>query len=258
MRYNTNLGRILLIGVVVLTAVLSACTRDRPQESVEGVQLSPDMSVLGTPTLTPASNATTPTPTPATTPTPITASGVTPVLPLPTQAPSPAPSQEKTPTSAPAAWHWYTVRRGDTLYSIATRFGTTVEELRRLNGLTDTTIYVGQKLKVPGAAQPGEGGTTVYIVRPGDTLSSIAYRFGVDVRELARINHITDPSTIYVGQKLIIPVSAKSTAKLYTVRPGDTLSQIAERFGVSLQALMEANGITDPDAIYVGQVLRIP
>lgn len=149
------------------------------------------------------------------------------------------------------------MQRGDTLFSIAQRFGTTVEELKRLNGLTDNTIYVGQRLKVP-AAPPSEETYTEYVVQPGDTLFSIAQRFGVDVDELAQLNGITDPGLIYVGQRLRIPAGAKPARALYQVQPGDTLSSIAQRFGVTLEALMEANGITDPDQIYAGQILRIP
>ncbi len=244
---------LIIVALVVLGLALAACTRDRPQEQVDSVRVTPEETGSATPTPTPAS----PESAPEATPTPVSAAGVTPVLPLPTPTSVATPTPHATPTTA-TVWHWYTVRRGDTLFSIATKFNTTVEELKRLNNLTDSTIYVGQKLKVPGAAQPGEGGTTEYIVQPGDTLFSIAQKFGVDMHELARINNIRDPGTIYVGQKLIIPVSPSSSAKFYKVKPGDTLSQIAERFGVSMQAIMEANGITDPDAIYVGQILRIP
>ncbi len=129
----------------------------------------------------------------------------------------------------------------------------------QLNGLSDSTIYPGQKLKVPGPASTEESGPIEYVVQEGDTLFSIARRFGVDMEELARANNITDPSTIYVGQRLIIPGARITPARdLYYVQPGDTLTSIAQRFGVSLQALMEANNISDPDEIYAGQVLRIP
>lgn len=183
----------------------------------------------------------------------------TPVV-TPTPVPSPLPTVQ--PTSTPPGetdqpWQYYTVQRGDTLFSIAQRFQTTVEELKQLNGLADNTIYVGQRLKVP-APPPTEEGYTEYVVQPGDTLFSIAQRFGVDMDELARLNDIEDPGTIFVGQRLRIPAGAKPARTLYVVQPGDTLSNIAQRFGVSLDALMEANGITNPDEIYAGQILRIP
>jgi len=247
---------ILILSVVLLVGMipaLSGCTRDRPQEPVDSVQLNQGEGAAADQATSPAM----PTVLPTVTTSAATAPLVTPIPPTPRPTPTPVPIPTPTATTS-QVWHWYTVRRGDTLYSIAARFNTTVEELRRLNNLSDNTIYVGQKLKVPGPASEGEGGTTEYIVQPGDTLFSIAQRFGVDVHELARINNITDPSTIYVGQKLIIPVSPSKSTKLYKVQPGDTLSQIAEKFGVSMQAIMELNGITDPDQIYVGQVLRIP
>ncbi len=244
----------IAIAVVAVALVLGsvACTRDRPEEPVDAWTPSLELTPTATPTPSSVTPTVTPTPSPAS-----QESGnvLQPVIPsLPTATPTSTPETGAEPT----LWHWYTVREGDALSVIAERFGTTVEELKRLNNLTDSTIYVGQKLKVPGAADQGEAGTKEYTVQPGDTLFSIAKRFGVDMQELARINNITDPSTIYVGQKLIIPAEATPARELYKVQPGDTLSEIAERFNVSVEALMEANGITDPDELYVGQVLRIP
>ena len=254
--------RVLALALALLVLGTAACTRPRPHHPV-----TPWVPIL-TPTWTPtrAQPAATFTPTPAgtltVTPSPVASPPVPGELPAattvtPTRRPTHAAS---TPTPGNAqTWHYYTVVRGDTLYAIATRFNTTVEELERLNGLTDTTIFVGQKLKVPGPANAEETGPVVYVVQKGDTLFSIARRFGVDMEELARANGITDPSTIYVGQRLVIPGGRATPARqLYYVQPGDTLTGIAQKFNVSLQALMEANGITDPDQIYAGQVLRIP
>jgi LysM repeat protein len=117
---------------------------------------------------------------------------------------------------------------------------------------------------------------TTYIVRSGDTLSLVAAQFGVTVDSIMEANGLTD-YVIQVGQELLIPVeepesgpsstasqtpSAEATmqpaTRTYVVRPGDSLSEIAERFGVSQQALMDANGITNPDAIREGQELVIP
>jgi len=241
----------LLIAVVLLGG---ACTRDRPKETVEA----------WTPAATPVpSGEETPlvvTPTPTATPLPGVVPTPVPIVPIePTLPPTPTPVPTEPPAAQGENWHYYTVRDGDTLSSIAVQFDTTVEDLQRLNDLSDTTIYVGQKLKVPGPASAEEVQGVEYVVQPGDTLFSIAKRFGVDMQELASANNITDPSTIYVGQRLVIPGAAETPAReLYKVQPGDTLSSIAQRFGVSLQDLMTANGITDPDAIYVGQVLRIP
>jgi LysM repeat protein len=122
----------------------------------------------------------------------------------------------------------------------------------------------------PGAAGP-EGGT--YTVQAGDTPYDIAQRFGVSVEELMEANEITDPTSLSVGQKLIIPGQAPegtpgpeaeaatatpSAEGVYIVQEGDYPSSIAEQFGISAEELMEANGITDPTSLTVGQELIIP
>jgi LysM repeat protein len=122
----------------------------------------------------------------------------------------------------------------------------------------------------PGPAGPG-GGT--YTVQAGDTPYDIALRFGVSVEELMEANGITDPSSLSVGQKLIIPGQAPegtatpegeaatptpSAEGVYIVQEGDYPSSIAEQFGISTEELMEANGITDPTSLAVGQELIIP
>jgi LysM repeat protein len=114
-----------------------------------------------------------------------------------------------------------------------------------------------------------------YVVKKGDTLFEIAMRFGVSLQALAAANGITDPKLIRPGQTLVIPepgatppTPARTAAptvtpsprsqQTYVVKKGDTLSGIALRFGVSVQALAAANGITDPRLIRPGQVLVIP
>jgi LysM repeat protein len=109
---------------------------------------------------------------------------------------------------------------------------------------------------------------TAYVVQPGDTLARIAARFGVSVSAIISANGITNPNLILVGQRLVIPGvdsgsgsgsgAGTGTGGTYVVQRGDTLSRIAARFGVSLSALMSANGITNPNLILVGQRLVIP
>jgi peptidoglycan endopeptidase LytE len=104
-----------------------------------------------------------------------------------------------------------------------------------------------------------------YTVRPGDTLASIAARLGVTYQALAATNHIANPNLIYPGQVLIVsgsspghtPSSPTATSATYTVRSGDTLASIAARFGTTYQALAAINGISNPNIIYAGQVLRL-
>lgn len=113
-----------------------------------------------------------------------------------------------------------------------------------------------------------------YVVRPGDTLGAIAARFGTTVAAIVAANGIANPDLVPAGQRLRIPGAASSppggsapppppadappAEQTYTVQPGDILSRIAARFGVSMQAIIEANGIANPDLIQPGQVLRIP
>lgn len=115
-----------------------------------------------------------------------------------------------------------------------------------------------------------------YVVQPGDTLASIAYRLGVSVHELIFTNNIVNPDLIFVGQTLILPGCGVGPTpydppvvhpvmpihpgggQTYTVRPGDTLSQIAKWYGVSVDYLCQLNGLSNPNFIFVGQVLIIP
>ncbi|HEX3053843.1 MAG TPA: LysM domain-containing protein, partial [Aggregatilineaceae bacterium] len=133
-------------------------------------------------------------------------------------------------------------------------------------------------LLVPSLHEPAQaqGGSTQHVVQAGENLYRIALRYGVTWPAIAAANGITNPNLIYVGQVLIIPApgttptpatpipgapvptTAPSTGGTYTVVAGDTLSRIALRFGTTVQAIVSANGITNPNLIYVGQVLTIP
>jgi cell wall-associated NlpC family hydrolase len=109
---------------------------------------------------------------------------------------------------------------------------------------------------------------STYTVAAGDTLWGISQRFGTTVAELAEINHIANENLIFAGEVLTLPPgvsarvprpapSAPNAGGSYTVRPGDTLSSIAERFGTSVTQLAEINGIANPNLIFAGQVLRL-
>jgi LysM repeat protein len=207
-------------------------------------------------------------------------------------------SQDETTTNLET----YTVQSGDNLFRIALRYDVSVEALAAENGITDVTrVFVGQQLRVPGTTadtttppadtteEPdGTGGPSeapsgqeqVYTVVRGDTLGSIARRFGTTFTAIAQLNSLADPNLIFVGQQLRIPGTTGggetvdngeatdgggsadgggSTATgSYTVQSGDTLSSIARRFGTSTTAIAQANGITNPNLIFVGQQLSVP
>ena len=96
-----------------------------------------------------------------------------------------------------------------------------------------------------------------YTVRSGDTLSSIASKFGTSYQALASLNGISNPNLIYVGQVLSINGSANTGSVYYTVRVGDNLSAIASRYGTSHQSIAALNGLANPNLIYAGQTLKI-
>ncbi len=111
----------------------------------------------------------------------------------------------ETNVEAPAAsGTYYVVKKGDTLSGIARRYGTTVSAIKSANGLTGSTIYVGQHLYIP-AAQYTSACRTYHIVQKGDTLSGIAAWFGIHTNALAAANGISNPNRIYVGQCICIP-----------------------------------------------------
>jgi LysM repeat protein len=159
----------------------------------------------------------------------------------------------------------YVVQRGDTLYSIALRYGTTVAALKQINRLTGDLIYVGQVLfigAVPtvSVTPVGTPGSTTHTVVRGDTLYSIARRYGTTVNAIVAANHLVGVG-IYVGQRLLISVPSTATPlpgqASYTVAAGDTLYSIAQRYGTSVEAIVAANHLPNT-LIYVGQRLVIP
>ena len=150
----------------------------------------------------------------------------------------------------------YTVQNGDTLSGIAAKFGTTYQAIAALNGISNPNlIYPGQVLKISNSSLSSNNGK--YTVKSGDTLSGIAAKFGTTYQAIAALNGISNPNLIYPGQTLKIPSSNVSINRTYTVQSGDTLSGIAAKFGTTYQAIAALNGISNPNLIYPGQVLKI-
>ena len=164
---------------------------------------------------------------------------------------------------------YYTVKRGDSLYSIARQFGVTVQEIRDANDLVSDILSIGQQLIIHGISagddlEDNNGNETVpttYTVQSGDSLWSIANRFGVTVNELKSVNSLTS-NLLSIGQVLIIPSSSTNNPTnpsytTYTVRSGDSLWSIANRFVVTVDAIKTLNNLTS-NLLSVGQVLQIP
>ena len=181
----------------------------------------------------------------------------------------------------------YIVQAGNTLSGIAYKYGVTVSQLQQWNNISNPNeIYVGQSLKIytntsnsssSSTTKPTNSSSnssyTTYTVQAGNTLSGIAYKYGVTVSQLQQWNNISNPNEIYVGQTLKIYTnnsnsSSNSTTKptnsssnssytTYTVQAGNTLSGIAYKYGVTVSQLQQWNNISNPNEIYVGQTLKI-
>lgn len=140
----------------------------------------------------------------------------------------------------------HVVQRGDTLWRISQRYGSTTSQIVFANQLEDPNVLVvGQSLVVPEMYRE-------YIVQPGDNLWAIAQRYGTTVQALVETNQISNPSMIFVGQMLIMPFLS------HTVQAGETLWMIAQRYGTTVEALIQANQIVNPSLIFTGQLVRIP
>jgi LysM repeat protein len=228
----------------------------------------------------------------------------------PTNTPSPSPTVDRGVFPNNIV---HNVRAGDTVARLAALYGSTIDAIISANGLNSNgLIFVGQGLVIPvrlappatatpiptgqvtaavtvtnptamptlTSVPPVQPTTQTYIVRPGDTLSTIAVRFNTTTSTLAQLNNIVNRNLIYYGQRLVVPTGAPSLPPLptaivipsgtvgptvtppvirtYRVALGDNLYSIALRFSVPLSRLIQFNGIANPNRIYVGQVLVIP
>jgi LysM repeat protein len=170
-----------------------------------------------------------------------------------------APGSEKQSTSSLV----HIVQWGENLTLISRRYSVSVTAIVQANSLSNPDhIYAGQRLVIPSGTSPPAGPTTTYVVRSGDTLYSIARRFGTTVNAIVSPNRIVNPNLIYVGQRLQIPgqesPSPPSNTCVYVVKSGDTLTRIALAYRTTVWALTIANNLANPSFIWVGQRLVIP
>ena len=175
------------------------------------------------------------------------------------------------PTTAPGGvcpgGFLYTVTINDTFYSIARRFGVVVPALQAANPkVNPNALQIGQQICIPApppVVTPCPG--RLYTVQPGDTFINIARRFGYTLDAIIAANPGVNPQALRIGQQICLPPApgggpfACYGGSIYTVRPGDTLFSIAQRFGVSLQRLLQANQqITDAASLEIGAPVCIP
>jgi LysM repeat protein len=148
----------------------------------------------------------------------------------------------------------YVVQKGDSLYSIANKLGTTVSELKKENNLTSNTLQIGEVLRIP-TKEIYEGEENVYIVKKGDTLYSIAAANNTTVDELKKTNNLTS-NILSTGQLLKIP-SALLPESTYIVKKGDSLYSIANKYNTTVDELKRINNLTS-NILSIGQVLKLP
>jgi murein DD-endopeptidase MepM/ murein hydrolase activator NlpD len=164
------------------------------------------------------------------------------------------------------------VQRGETMFSVARRYGLTVDAITHANGIPDPRqIYAGQRLVIPGGkVDTGVTETTPHVVQAGETLASIARRYHTTWQTLVQINGLLSPNVIYMGQVVQVPTLSRSAGEegiahlptgggvVYIVRPDDTLLRIALHYGVSPWTLVAVSRVANPALIYPGQELVVP
>jgi len=164
------------------------------------------------------------------------------------------------------------VQQGETLFSVAGRYGLTADTITHANGIPDPRqIYTGQRLIIPGGKEDADAESTVpYLVQAGNTLTSIARRHHTTWQTLAQVNSLLAPTVIYAGQVIQVPALDKPANEetitrpptgggvVYTVRPEDTLLRVALHYGVPPWTLAAVSHLANPALIYPGQELIVP
>lgn len=172
------------------------------------------------------------------------------------------PEGVSTISSAPASTpSYHTVKSGESLSVIASRYGTTTSAIKNANNLSSSTIRVGQKLKLPSGSsssvKPVETETLTHVVKSGEFLGSIAQRYKVSVAAIKRENNLRS-DTVRVGQKLTITVKlVDQPVRYHTVKRGEFLGKIASTYGVTIDSIRKANNLRS-DELAIGQKLIIP
>ena len=171
-------------------------------------------------------------------------------------------------TTCPPGSRPYMIKAGDTFYNIAHRFNTTVQALIAANPTVNPNmLMIGQQICIPTqpVTPPCPVGSA-YTIKAGDTFYAIAMAHNVTVDELLRFNPGVDPNRLYIGQVICIPPrpvplptpTCPSGTLPYTIQAGDTFFAIAQRYGVTVEALLRANPTVNPNALYIGQLICIP
>lgn len=156
--------------------------------------------------------------------------------------------------------NYYIVKKGDSLWSIANKYGITLDKLKELNNLSSNMITVGQKLLIKDTSSSEDVGV-YYTVKAGDTLYGIANKYGLSVDELKKINNLTS-NNLSINQKLLVSGTSSNTGDssdfdTYIVKSGDSLWSIASKNNTTVDKLKDINKLNS-NLLSIGQKLLIP
>lgn len=153
---------------------------------------------------------------------------------------------------------YYIVKKGDSLWSIASKNNTTVDNIKKLNNLSSNNLSVGQVLKLSYNAENEDiKESNIYTVKKGDSLWLIANKYGTTVDELKNANNLKSNS-LSIGQTLIIPEKKEGTSNIsYVVKKGDSLWLIANKYDTTVEKIKSTNNLKS-NTLSIGQVLVIP
>ena len=154
----------------------------------------------------------------------------------------------------PGDYSVYTVRKGDSLWKVANDFNVSVNDIIDYNNLGTTNLQIGQELLIPNNPKEENTNQVMYIVKPGDSLWSIAKKYNVSVSDLKGANNLNS-NLVQIGQSLIIPQTANY--KTYIVKSGDSLWKIASDNKVNVDDLIKLNNLNST-VLKIGQQLLIP
>lgn len=156
----------------------------------------------------------------------------------------------------------YVVKAGDTLFGISNQFGVSVTELASLNNIKGDTLIIGQELIIPAKSGTNPNNMFMYTVKSGDTLYSIAQKYGTTVDKIIDLNYLKN-NNLTVGQELRIPETYTKEDEMmlpnytnYVVKKGDTLYSIANANNINVDILIKDNALTSNN-LTIGQVLKI-
>ncbi len=155
--------------------------------------------------------------------------------------------------------NYYVVQKGDSLWSISSKLGVSVSDIKKSNNLSSNNLSIGQVLIIPSKKSDDEeskADENVYVVKKGDSLWLIAKNYNTSVDDIKRLNNLSS-NTLSIGQKLKIPNAITSNEITYTVKKGDSLWLIANRYDTTVNAIKDKNGLTSNN-LSIGQILKIP